>query len=731
MADELIINVKVDGESTVEGLDKKMQGLNKTASKTETEMQKLRKEVKEAKNVLLTAEEGTDAYAQALARAANAQFKLRDINDKTRLAVQDFGQTGKNVAQAVSGLAGGFSVLTGVMALFGVENDAVAKTLLKVQSAMAIATGVGQFADAIDNMRDLIDGLKASAEAAKVAQSATEGLAGATEELAGGAAKATTTVGKQLLTMGLWVAAIAAVVVGITLLIEKMNEVPKELELDIKLSDESIKSTEAARIKIAELKHDLDTINGKNDTISKKQLTAIKEVMEKQGIATKEELKGLGTKASAYDKYFDRYLKKVTDIAKEEAIIKGKVSLETEVEKGLAVQEKVIESIRTKLKAEGKDSSYIDAFIKSWTSGSMEWSTTVAHGLSGQITLWNSAIDKIKSSKEELAIYNKLYSDFQAKQKKAGNEPFIVSGTPDKQTKKEPIFGLPLEQEMRQRLKEYNENQRRTQEEETKKNMETWGAMTKPALQEMQDPFDHLQWLYDNDYSNYDDYLKAKKELLEMYGMDTNKINEEINQRELEKAQAILGSIGNLTNSIANLYDSQMQSNQSAYEAQVENINNTVSSEEEKNAKLKALDKEFNKNQEKLFEQQKIAKIATAWMDFAAGTVSLWSRSSELGLVAGPIVAGIETAALLATTIANTQSIAAQKFNKATSASGTSTSASTSAAVATALTPNKTALTTKDEILNTNVQQKTNVVLVSDINKVQQKVKVREQNSTY
>ena len=122
-------------------------------------------------------------------------------------------------------------------------------------------------------------------------------------------------------------------------------------------------------------------------------------------------------------------------------------------------------------------------------------------------------------------------------------------------------------------------------------------------------------------------------------------------------------------------------------------------------------------------------------MDFAAGVVGLWSRNmSDLPAPFNAIVSGVETAALLATTVDNTQSIAAQRYNKASSVSSGSSSSSTSASIA--LTPTKSALTSKDENLNMinksgTDKEKVTVVKVSDINNVQNTVKVRDNNSSY
>lgn len=61
----------------------------------------------------------------------------------------------KALSGSLTGVAGGFSVVTGAMGTFGVESEAVEKTLLKVQSAMALASGAQALGESIDSFRQL------------------------------------------------------------------------------------------------------------------------------------------------------------------------------------------------------------------------------------------------------------------------------------------------------------------------------------------------------------------------------------------------------------------------------------------------------------------------------------------------------------------------------------------------------------------------------------------------
>lgn len=69
---------------------------------------------------------------------------------------------------------------------------------------------------------------------------------------------------------------------------------------------------------------------------------------------------------------------------------------------------------------------------------------------------------------------------------------------------------------------------------------------------------------------------------------------------------------------------------------------------------------ENSEEYKKYIQKEGDMKIAQVWTDFASGVMSAWATSEQLGPIAGPILAGIQTAALLATAIASTQQIRRQ-----------------------------------------------------------------------
>lgn len=128
----------------------------------------LRQELKEAKGAMLTVEEGTDAYNDALARAAEITHRLRETNERVRASAMDFGQVLGNVSKVAGGLMGGFNALQGVMTLMGSENQDLQKAFVKLQAGMAIVQGLSGIDGMIKGFQSLGTVLKNSGLAVKV-----------------------------------------------------------------------------------------------------------------------------------------------------------------------------------------------------------------------------------------------------------------------------------------------------------------------------------------------------------------------------------------------------------------------------------------------------------------------------------------------------------------------------------------------------------------------------------
>ena len=234
-----------DAEGSYNALSKQMSELKKEWKATNDEakrnqlgeqIEKINNELKELdatignhqRNVGNYKQDIIDAFEEIGDETVSYADRWRDIQEATEETRGKF----EAVQKTASGLASGFSALQGVMALTGSENENFEKTLIKLQSAMAIAQGIG-------GLKDLVEGLSQ----AKVAfQSATMGVKAFTTGLSG--------MKKALLGTG-----IGALVVGVGLLIQHWDKLNKYLVT----SDKEIKKVTQS---VSDLKEEMTVKDG-------------------------------------------------------------------------------------------------------------------------------------------------------------------------------------------------------------------------------------------------------------------------------------------------------------------------------------------------------------------------------------------------------------------------------------------------------------------------------------
>ena len=157
-----------DAQQQVDQLKESMAGLNKENNAATTSVKELRQELKAQKDIMLSAEEGTKEYNDALQKAAGIQHTLKDQMEEVNASAMDFGQIAGNVVKATGGIVAGFQAAKATMNLFGVENEAVLQSLEKMQNLMAITQAI----PALD------DGVKAFKRLGLAIKSATAGMSG-------------------------------------------------------------------------------------------------------------------------------------------------------------------------------------------------------------------------------------------------------------------------------------------------------------------------------------------------------------------------------------------------------------------------------------------------------------------------------------------------------------------------------------------------------------------------
>lgn len=131
--------------------------INVNTSGAEGSVGSLKKQLREAQAEVAILSDKFGATSTEAANAAKKAAELKDRISDARALTDAFNPDAKfkSLTASLSGVAGGFGAVQGAMALFGAESDNVQKTLLKVQSAMALSQGLQAVGDSIDSFKNL------------------------------------------------------------------------------------------------------------------------------------------------------------------------------------------------------------------------------------------------------------------------------------------------------------------------------------------------------------------------------------------------------------------------------------------------------------------------------------------------------------------------------------------------------------------------------------------------
>jgi hypothetical protein len=122
-----------------------------------TNVGSLKSQLKQAQQEVQVLAEKFGATSKEAVEAAKQAAILKDKIGDAKSLTDAFNPDAKfkALSGSLTGVAGGFSVVTGAMGAFGVESESVEKTLLKVQSAMALASGAQALGESIDSFKQL------------------------------------------------------------------------------------------------------------------------------------------------------------------------------------------------------------------------------------------------------------------------------------------------------------------------------------------------------------------------------------------------------------------------------------------------------------------------------------------------------------------------------------------------------------------------------------------------
>ena len=195
-----------------------------------------KQELKECKEAMQQLDPSTQAYADAMARAAELTHQMSDQQEMIKYSSSDLGDQLSNIKGIASNLAAGYSALNAAMGLFGEENEDVQQAMLKVQQAMALVQGLQGIDGFIKRTKGLSQSMGLVTKATQANTVATK--ANATAAKADAAAMAAETVATKAAVpaqlslnaamkanpIGFIVGLIATLVTAFTLLKDKIME---------------------------------------------------------------------------------------------------------------------------------------------------------------------------------------------------------------------------------------------------------------------------------------------------------------------------------------------------------------------------------------------------------------------------------------------------------------------------------------------------------------------------
>jgi hypothetical protein len=133
-------------------------GINITVGgNTQQAIGTLRTQLREATAQVQALSDKFGATSEQAIEAAKRASELKDQIGDAKSLVDAFNPDAKFKAltASLSGVAGGFAAAQGAISLFGVESAEVEKTLLKVQSAMALSQGLQAVGESVDSFKQL------------------------------------------------------------------------------------------------------------------------------------------------------------------------------------------------------------------------------------------------------------------------------------------------------------------------------------------------------------------------------------------------------------------------------------------------------------------------------------------------------------------------------------------------------------------------------------------------
>ena len=298
----------------------------------------LKKQLREAQQDVQTLSDKFGATSEQAVKAAKRAAELKDAIGDAKALTDAFNPDRKfqAFASALQGVVGGFTAVQGALGLVGVESEDVEKTLLKVQSAMALSQGINSVLEARDSFKNLGAVIQSTAIFQKANNAATT-IAIALQKAFGvatiGTGRAFTILKGAIAATG-----IGLLVVGLTSLISKITEWTSTSE---KAAEAQKKLAEQNEVVNASLQNQIDVLtavgNKEKEILALKkqqidnELNVLRASAKSKGELTLDELKkfrDLKTQKEVLDIEEQNRLNKIDKEAKDKQDAKNKEQAE-------------------------------------------------------------------------------------------------------------------------------------------------------------------------------------------------------------------------------------------------------------------------------------------------------------------------------------------------------------------------------------------------------------------
>ena len=725
-----------------------------------TSVKELRQQLKQLKDTLLSTEEGTKQYNDALQQAANIQHTLKEQMEEVNASAMDFGQIAGNVVKGTGGIVAGFQAAQATMNLFGIENETVIKSLQKMQSLMAITQAI----PAID------DGVKAFKRLGLAIKGATVGMSSLKKALI------STGIGAAVVAVGALVANFDKLKAAITGTNDELEE-QKKLQMD-----EHLKKINDELSKRLSIEEQIRKAGGQDDvTIAEERVKSIEKEIKKKEELIKANRREQAQAYMAYNnaiqqgksqKYINELKENWLNVSKKEDVYLKEIE---------SIKTNQLKSAKEELEIEKKLQAARDIKAKQdeAAQATEDARKTAEENRKKRIEEENKAVEELRKKYGELAEDIKLYdaTDYEKDLASLAKAEQKSIKTIEDAQKKGIISKEQAEKDKLAIEKYYIQLRDNAQKEEAQRQREQSIELLDTTYQLEQAK---LQKQYDEGLISEKDFVDRKKELLETYVQDyvdniqfmldtengltdeqildlTNKINDaraklkpEETSTEAESltkgiSEAINASAlalndfsdnpawGNILKNVATLaanwdtlHKQIKEGGAKSFTAYAQIAATALSAVAQM---MNGLASEQDTSNEKGFEQSKKFQIAGATMSMLAGIASAWASSMQLMFPANVIIGSALSAMMLGTGIAQIQKIKQTQFNGGGSA-GSSASPNTSA-VNSVIAPVQYTQDVQGASIEGAIKDTRVYVTETDISSTQKKVDVAESEARF